>query len=148
MFELRRLDGHLSDLDKFIPAGAAVLAIDYGHDISAVGDTLQGVRAHRYEHPLCSPGEADLSAHVDFADLGRQLGARGFAIDRTVTQGAFLSSLGITERASRLMSANPAEANAIEMAVSRLMSPSGMGTRFKVLGARSPQLPPLPGLPA
>ena len=30
----------------------------------------------------------------------------------------------------------------------RLLSPSGMGDRFKVLAARSPHLPPLPGLTA
>jgi NADH dehydrogenase [ubiquinone] 1 alpha subcomplex assembly factor 7 len=146
--EFRQLGVLLLGLDRFIKSGVAVLLVDYGHTHSAIGDTLQAVRAHRHEDPLCSPGEADLTAHVDFEDLARMLTARDLAVERPVTQAAFLASLGISERASRLMTANPAEVNAIEMAVGRLLSPSGMGARFKVLGARSPHLPPLPGLPA
>ena len=49
--------------------GGAGLFIDYGHLRSAVGDTLQAIRAHRYEDVLDNPGEADLTAHVDFAHL-------------------------------------------------------------------------------
>lgn len=146
--EFRQFGDLLLGLDRFIKPGIAVLLIDYGHMLSSVGDTLQAVRAHRYEDPLCSPGEADLTAHVDFEELARSLTRRGLTVDPVVTQAAFLASLGISERASRLMTANPAEVNAIEMAVGRLLSPSGMGARFKVLGARGPHLPPLPGLPA
>jgi SAM-dependent MidA family methyltransferase len=63
-----------------------------------------------------------------------------------VTQADFLGALGLVERASRLMAANPGKALAIETAAQRLLTPAGMGTRFKVIGARSRQLPPLPGL--
>jgi SAM-dependent MidA family methyltransferase len=63
-------------------------------------------------------------------------------------QAEFLGSLGIVERASRLMAANPKRAGEIESGVARLLAPSGMGARFKVLGVRSPQLPPLPGFGA
>ena len=146
--EFRRLGPQLCNLGRFVQAGLAVLLIDYGHLRGAIGDTLQAVRAHRFEDPLRSPGEADLTAHVDFEDLARVIGARGLAVDPPATQAAFLSALGIVERASRLMTSNPAQANAIEMAVGRLLSPSGMGDRFKVLAARSPHLPPLPGLTA
>jgi SAM-dependent MidA family methyltransferase len=62
-----------------------------------------------------------------------------------MTQGEFLGRLGIVERASRLMSANPARAGEIELAVARLMAPQGMGSRFKAVGLRSPSLPKLPG---
>jgi NADH dehydrogenase [ubiquinone] 1 alpha subcomplex assembly factor 7 len=146
--EFRQPGDLILGLDRFMKSDIAVLLIDYGHMHSSVGDTLQAVRAHRYEDPLCSPGEADLTAHVDFEELARSLTRRGLTVDPVVTQAAFLASLGISERASRLMTANPAEVNAIEMAVGRLLSPSGMGARFKVLGARGPHLPPLPGLPA
>ena len=57
----------------------------------------------------------------------------------------FSAALGIVERASRLMAANPQRAGEIETGVARLIAPNGMGTRFKVIGVRSPQLPPLPG---
>ena len=125
----------------------AALFLDYGHTERALGDTLQAVRAHRYEHPLTSPGEADLTTHVDFADFRAQISAHAeLTTDGPVAQAEFLGSLGIMERASKLMSANPAKAGQIEAAVARLMAPQGMGTRFKVLGVRSTGLPPLPGL--
>ena len=47
--------------------GGAALLIDYGHAVTRFGDTLQALRAHRYVDPLGSPGECDLTAHVDFA---------------------------------------------------------------------------------
>ncbi len=123
----------------------AALIIDYGHTTSALGDTLQAVRDHVFEHPLTSPGEADLTVQVDFADLSRALQAQDFAIDGPITQGEFLGRLGILERASRLMAANTAKAATIEAGVARLMAVPGMGDRFKVLGVRSPDVAPLPG---
>ncbi len=46
------------------------------------------------------------------------------------------------------MAANPSRAGEIETGVARLLAPNGMGSRFKVLAARSPELPPLPGFSA
>ena len=130
----------------------AALYIDYGHPETAYGDTLQAVRRHAFEHPLACPGEADLSAQVDFAafrrDVEQAAGRGALVVDGPLTQGAFLASLGISERAARLIASNPALANEIEAGVARLLSPTGMGTRFKVIGVRSRSLPPLPGLPA
>lgn len=125
----------------------AGLFIDYGYAESGTGETLQAVRNHRYEDALTSPGEADLTAEVDFDDLRRTASGAGFGVDGPVTQGEFLGALGIIERASRLMAANPAMASQIEVDIARLMAPGGMGTRFKALGIRSPDLPPLPGFP-
>lgn len=122
------------------------LLIDYGHTTSASGDTLQAVRENHYEHPLTSPGEADLTVQVDFAAVAGAFSAScGFAVDGPVTQAELLGALGIAERASRLMAANPTNANAIETGVQRLMTPAGMGTRFKAIGIRSVSLPSLPG---
>lgn len=124
----------------------AALFIDYGHTETAPGDTLQAVRAHAWEHPLTSPGEADLTVQVDFQLFRTLAREQGLAVDGPTTQAEFLGSLGIVERASKLMAANPAEANAIEMAVARLIGPGAMGTRFKAIGLRSQGLPRLPGL--
>jgi len=123
----------------------AALFIDYGHTSPALGDTLQAVRNHKYEHPLCSPGEADLSAQVDFANFADDAHEHGLAVDGPVTQAEFLGSLGIMERASRLMAANPSQAAMIEAGAARLMAPNGMGTRFKAMGVRTPGLGTLPG---
>ena len=65
--------------------------------------------------------------------------------DGPVTQAEFLGRLGIIERASKLMAANPAKAAGIEAGVARLMAPGGMGTRFKAIGVRGSGLPVLPG---
>jgi len=126
----------------------AALLIDYGYATPSAGDTLQAVRGHVYESPLAAPGEADLSAHVSFFELATVLHGCGLEIDGPVTQGEFLGSLGVVERASRLMHANPQRAGEIEAGLARLMAPSGMGTRFKAIGVRSSGLPPLPGFGA
>jgi SAM-dependent MidA family methyltransferase len=123
----------------------AALLIDYGHVEPVSGDTLQAVRGHAYESPLTSPGEADLSSQISYFELATVFDAAGLAIDGPVTQAEFLGALGIIERTSRLMSANPQRAGEIEAGVARLIAPNGMGTRFKVMGVRSSGLPPLPG---
>lgn len=125
-------------------APLAALFIDYGHATSAPGDTLQAVRNHVIEHPLTSPGEADLSLAVDFQALQAAFDTTKLIADGPTTQAEFLGRLGIMERASKLMAANPAQSNTIESGVSRLMAAPGMGTRFLSLGVRSRGLPPLP----
>ncbi|HUS97899.1 MAG TPA: SAM-dependent methyltransferase, partial [Hyphomicrobiaceae bacterium] len=125
----------------------AGLLIDYGHDTTLAGETLQAVRGHKFEHILTSPGEADLSAHVDFAHFAGICGTLGLDVDGPLPQAEFLGNLGALQRASRLMSANPARAMEIETGMLRLMSPTGMGGHFKVIGVRDPALPPLPGFP-
>jgi NADH dehydrogenase [ubiquinone] 1 alpha subcomplex assembly factor 7 len=133
--------------EKLAACGAplAALFIDYGHPQSAPGDTLQAVAAHCYDDPLRAPGEADLSAQVDFAGVAQAMRGEGLICDGPVSQGRFLASLGIVERTSRLMAVNPPNASAIEAGVARLLAPSGMGTRFCALGVRSKNLAPLPG---
>lgn len=124
----------------------AALFIDYGHWGVQTGDTLQAIRAQHYEHPLTSPGEADLTSHVEFMHFANEARSTQLAIDGPVTQAELLGSLGLVERTSRLMSANPSRAAALETGAARLISPNGMGSRFKAVGIRTPNLPPLPGL--
>lgn len=126
-------------------APLVALFIDYGHVEPALGNTLQAIRAHRYHDPLSAPGEADLTAQVDFAAVAAAMRRRGLACDGPATQAEFLGALGAAERASHLMAANPAKAAQIEAAVARLMAPGGMGTRFHAVGVRSGGVAPLPG---
>jgi len=143
--EVQSLDHDLITALSQVPSEVCALFIDYGHPASAPGDTLQAIRAHAFEHPLTAPGEADLTAHVDFAQIVELLECAGLAVDGPLTQSEFLGRLGIIERASSLMGANPAKAAEIEAGVARLIAPGGMGSRFKVIGVRSPRLQPLPG---
>ena len=122
----------------------ACLFIDYGHVQTAVGETLQAMRRHAYEHPLTSPGEADLTVHVDFAEVACALQRAGLIPHAVLSQAEFLGRLGIVERTSHLMAANPARAAELESATMRLMAPNGMGSRFKAIAGCSPQLLPLP----
>lgn len=127
-------------------APLAALFIDYGYVGPAVGDTFQAVRAQSYEDPLASPGAVDLTAHVDFAAFAAEVRALGLAVDGPRAQAAFLGTLGIVERTSRLMAANTAAAASLEAATARLIAPTGMGAYFKAIGLRSVNLAPLPGL--
>jgi len=127
-------------------APLAALLVDYGHAASGLGDTLQGVAGQAYVSPFHAPGETDLSAQVDFERFATAAHSAGLAVDGPVPQGEFLGRLGIVERASRLMAANPSQAAAIEAGAVRLIAPSGMGSRFLAIGVRSPSLAPLPGL--
>ena len=56
--------------------------------------------AHDYVDPLERPGEADLTAHVDFE--GVAMAAKPLAASLLTTQGVFLERLGITDRAQAL----------------------------------------------
>lgn len=126
----------------------AALFIDYGQTgvpYISVGDTLQAVRQHKYEHVFTSPGEADLTTQVNFTEVAQNALDAGLVVDGPTTQAEFLGRLGIIERASKLMGANPSKAGEIEAGVMRLMAPNGMGTRFKVIGIRSPNVGKLPG---
>jgi len=113
--------------------GGAGLWIDYGHTEPGLGDTLQALRRHAYEDVLESPGEADLTTHVDFAALARTVRSTGLAAHVT-TQGEFLLQMGLLERAGRLGSgADQAGRDRISAAVERLAGPDAMGKLFKVL---------------
>ncbi|SMQ71804.1 SAM-dependent methyltransferase, MidA family [Devosia lucknowensis] len=127
--------------------GGSILAIDYGYVRTQTGDTLQAVRRHAYADVLDAPGETDLSAHVDFGALSTVARSAGLATQPLVTQGQFLSRLGIGERASALSRSNPGSADDIRTALSRLTADDQMGTLFKVLCAHSPGLMP-PGFVA
>ena len=122
--------------------GGAILALDYGYAETQTGETLQAVRRHAYADPLENPGEADLSAHVDFGALTTIARAAGLTVDPLASQGDFLKSLGILARAATLARANPGEAAAINAALDRLTGPTQMGSLFKVFCAHSPGLQP------
>ena len=68
----------------------AALIIDYGHLRSDAGDTFQAIARHSFADPLKSPGQADVTAHVDFEALARAAEDVGARVHGPVTQGDFL----------------------------------------------------------
>jgi SAM-dependent MidA family methyltransferase len=121
--------------------GGIALLIDYGHERSAPGDTLQAVRGHRFAPVLDKPGEQDLTAHVDFEAVRCSARSAGAAVSPLVTQGEWLRRLGIDARAAALARANPARTPELESAVQRLTADDAMGALFKVVAIRSPAWP-------
>jgi NADH dehydrogenase [ubiquinone] 1 alpha subcomplex assembly factor 7 len=129
--------------------GGAALIIDYGHVRSDAGDTFQAIARHSFADPLKNPGQADVTAHVDFqalAHAAEDLGARAHG---PVPQGDFLKSLGIETRALALMAKATHEISEdVSGALKRLIGGGrgGMGSMFKVLAVSEPGLTSLAGL--
>ena len=121
--------------------GGALLAIDYGYEGPAWGDTLQAVRAHEPVSPWEEPGERDLTAHVDFGALGAALSGAGLSVQGPVGQGEWLERLGLGPRAHALARAHPERTDEIAGQRERLAGEGGMGTLFRVLAARAPGWP-------
>jgi NADH dehydrogenase [ubiquinone] 1 alpha subcomplex assembly factor 7 len=118
------------------------LFVDYGHFPSAPGATLAGLRRHQPAPVLDDPGEADLSAHVDFAAFAASARAAGAVVHGPVTQGRFLAALGAEARLGALSAgATPAQRALLASGLKRLLDPAQMGTLFKVLALTSPGLP-------
>lgn len=123
----------------------AALFLDYGA-ASAGTDTLQAIRAGEPADPLLDPGNADLTAHVDFARLARVASASGAMVHGPVPQGKFLARLGLFQRTDRLARAQPpSRAGALIAAAQRLAEPMHMGRLFKAFALAHPSLPTPPG---
>lgn len=123
-------------VDRLRKQGGAALMIDYGHAMTAFGDTFQALKDHEMCDVLSSPGDADLTSHVDFGRLADQ--ARDLN-PRLATQGDFLDRLGLDTRVKSLLKvATPAQAEEIKAGQARLSSPDQMGELFKVLSICSP----------
>jgi SAM-dependent MidA family methyltransferase len=130
-------------LGRRVAQGGAALVIDYGHTQSGLGETLQAVGAHAYADPLATPGEIDLTAHVDFERLIADATSAGSAAFGPIEQGEFLRRLGIEVRTAKLKAnASPEQAAAVDAALARLTGRGSkqMGALFKVAAFASPGL--------
>jgi SAM-dependent MidA family methyltransferase len=131
---------------RFAATPGVALFLDYGPERSAAGDSLQALRDGRPADPLASPGEADLTAHVDFAAFAAAAAAEGAGVYGPLAQGLFLARLGLFQRTDRLAQTQPpGRAAALIDAARRLAEPDRMGRLFKVLALCHPGGPPLPG---
>jgi SAM-dependent MidA family methyltransferase len=126
-------------------APGRALFIDYGYFAPEGADTLQALRQHKKVDPLDTPGEADLTAHVDFARVARLARDANLAVAGPIGQGRFLRALGIEHRAETLAKANPGHAERLGRELRRLTHADEMGALFKVICLSSPHLPPPAG---
>ena len=140
--EIMKIASRVRDQD------GAALIIDYGHLRSDAGDTFQAIARHSFADPLKNPGQADVTAHVDFQALVRAAEDLRARVHGPVPQGDFLRRLGIETRALTLMAkASPEVSEDISGALKRLVTGGrgGMGSMFKVLAISEPNLISLVG---
>jgi SAM-dependent MidA family methyltransferase len=134
---------------RFAATPGAALFLDYGPAESAPGDSLQALRDGRPADPLAEPGEADLTAHVDFATFAAAAARAGAAVHGPLAQGLFLARLGLFQRTDRLAQTQPpARASGLIEAARRLAEPDRMGRLFKAVALCHPRILTLPGFEA
>ena len=136
-----------------------VLTIDYGHRAAELFDdhhmrgTLLAYQDHRVtENYYASPGEQDLTAHVNFTALETWGRRSGLETAGLTSQTAFLLALGQRNEFSDLYDAGQTETERARsrLQLKTLIYPEGMGERFQVLiqqkGITSSQLTGLAGI--
>jgi NADH dehydrogenase [ubiquinone] 1 alpha subcomplex assembly factor 7 len=124
--------------NHLVTVGGAALIVDYGHFRSAIGDTLQAMRDHEFCAVTENVGDADLTSHVDFENLGRGFAQSGVKISGVMSQGQFLQAMGLEARTQALVAGKTTEKRQdIVSASERLANPAQMGELFKVMAVTS-----------
>jgi SAM-dependent MidA family methyltransferase len=136
-----------------------VVTIDYGHEAGELYNerhmrgTLLAYSGHRAtEEFFASPGEQDLTAHVNFTSL--DLWGRRVGLARTgyVSQMAFLVALGRANEFADLYDEGASEVERIRgrLLLKNLINPEGMGETFQIFiqhkGIAQPNLTGLQGI--
>jgi SAM-dependent MidA family methyltransferase len=136
-----------------------VLTIDYGHPAGDLFDdhhmrgTLLAYQNHRASEDFyASPGEQDLTAHVNFTALETWGKRAGLETAGFTSQTAFLLALGQGNEFADLYDEGQTEMERTKerLQLKTLIYPEGMGERFQVLiqhkGVTSSQLTGLKGI--
>lgn len=119
-----------------------VLTIDYGHRAGELFDerhmrgTLLAYKAHRVNKDFyASPGEQDLTAHVNFTALETWGQRSGLETEEFTSQTAFLLALGQPNEFEDLYDPGQAEVEQVRarLQLKTLIHPEGMGERFHVM---------------
>ena len=132
----------MAEMSARMAQKGAALIVDYG-GWQSLGDTFQAVQGHQPVDPFANPGQADLTAHVDFAALAQAACPLAHAY---TTQGALLSALGIGQRSARwAQNLSGAALQSHLSATQRLTSRDEMGSLFKVLALHPAHHPAPPG---
>jgi SAM-dependent MidA family methyltransferase len=112
----------------------AALIIDYGYSRPSLGDTVQAVKRHRFAGLFDSPGECDLTAHVDFLYLKQAASDAKMNTFGPMPMGEWLLRLGLEARVRQLLAgASEEETGEMRSRITRLVDPVQMGVLFKVL---------------
>ena len=135
------------------------MSIDYGHEAAELynerhmAGTLMAYSEHRAtEEFLQSPGEQDLTAHVNFTALDLWGRREGLAKTGCVSQMQFLVAMGQRNEFADLYNPGASEVDRIRarLMLKTLIHPEGMGETFQVFvqhkGVETPRLTGLAGI--
>jgi SAM-dependent MidA family methyltransferase len=121
--------------------GGRMLWLDYGferddyyHESRTTGTLRTFSRHHAAEDPLESPGEIDITAHVDFTALAEALSQAGGTVLRFEPQGRFLTAVAkpwLLELEGRTDEATRKDLRAFQT----LTHPGHLGAKFHVIEA-------------
>jgi len=127
-------------------AGAGLcLVLDYGYEAGRLydargrrGGSLTTYAGHRFgRDPLAAPGEADLTAHVNWDDLRRAAAAAGWTEIGLWPLAEFLLRAGLAAELEERGLGPDAEIDAATFStrqeLKRLLDPDGMGSDLKML---------------
>ncbi|KAK6907652.1 hypothetical protein I203_101650 [Kwoniella mangroviensis CBS 8507] len=115
--------------------GGCGVVVDYGGDRS-YGQSFRAFKNHKIVDVFDDPGNADLTANVDFAYLRESLAGTGSSSLGPISQSSFLLSLGLQPRLRKLLDSATDEKRKedIRKSAQRLIDPLGMGGQYQVMG--------------
>jgi SAM-dependent MidA family methyltransferase len=118
----------------------AVLLIDYGyprseyfHPQHSEGTLMCHFRQHAHADALFSPGLQDITAHVDFTAVAEAADDADLSVAGYTSQAGFLLACGIEKLLQSAVAEQSVEWFQHTEGLKRLLLPSGMGERFKVM---------------
>jgi SAM-dependent MidA family methyltransferase len=133
------------DLLNAVGDDGLCLVLDYGYETSRLydprgrrGGSLSTFRRHELgRDPLSSPGEVDLTAHINWDDLRSAASAAGWQEIGLWPLAEFLVRAGVADELEERGLGVEAELDAATVAerqeVKRLLDPEGMGSDLKML---------------
>ncbi|WVR05590.1 hypothetical protein IAU60_002609 [Kwoniella sp. DSM 27419] len=140
-YKIMRSAGHLIGSGTGVggnrKGGGCGLVVDYGGD-RAYGSSFRAFQNHKIVDTFDDPGNADLTANVDFAYLRESLAGTSTTALGPIPQSQFLLSLGLQPRLRKLIDSAPEDRrDDISKAAQRLIDPLGMGAQYQVMGIDS-----------
>jgi SAM-dependent MidA family methyltransferase len=117
-----------------------VLLVDYGyssaeyyHPQRSRGTLMCHYRHRAHDNPLILPGLQDITAHVDFTAMADAALEAGMSVLGYTAQADFLVNCGIVEMMAEADPAGLRSYVPLASQAQKLLAPSEMGERFKVL---------------
>ena len=121
-------------INKF---NGGLLAFDYGYKEKINKNTLQSVKKHKYTNLFFSPGNSDITSHINFKLFNEFLKKKNLNTKKIINQSEFLKRIGILERANILSKKMTFKQKAnLFYRMKKLLDYNEMGDLFKVIFAQ------------